>query len=301
MKAAMTWTLMAAVLVSLCGCAGLTGNAKMTAATAEAKRSSEPVRIETKSSEGEITVSVPTEPPAAAPATAISFTWKGEKFSLPAIPGLELHIFGPSKEAIAAQKVAEVSAGRGNGVSGDLKNLDIKSLQAPSVSLGNSGPAAAGGGIRGLKVSGKSTTLIFYGLGGLLVALGLVLAFIFKQLRPGLILAAIGGVLVGIGVMVNVYSWAIWIPVVLAVLAAVWFVFYARANGGVTAALSTIVTGVEKAPADASAAVKQSIAAAGGLSVKSIITGIKNRLGLNAAPAPAVASQQQTPPAGQAG
>jgi hypothetical protein len=296
-----TWILIAAVLVILAGCAGLTGNAKMTPATAQANRTSEPVRIETKSDAGTLTIKLPKETPAtktpAAPVVALSIPWQGGYVSLPAVPGMEVTVQGPSKQAVAAEKIAEASAGTGNGVSGNLKGLNIKDIKAPTVALSEHGPSAGGGGMKGLALIGKSTAAyLFYGLGALLLVAGIVVFLWLKQTGLGVALALAGVAVVATGVLIATYPWVFLLPIVLLVAGGVWFIFYAKSHGGMLASLQAIVTGVEKAPADASAAVKASIASSGGLSVKSVITAIKNKLGLRTSDAPA-ASAPAAPPA----
>jgi hypothetical protein len=275
-------------LAVVCGCAGLTGNARMTAATAEAKRSSEPVRIETFSGDGALTIKLPKDtPPAkapAAPVVALSLPWQGGYISLPAVPGMEVTLQGPSRQAVAAQKVAEASSGTGNGVSGDLKGLDIKSIKAPVVALGENGPSAGGGGMSGLKLIGKSTaTYIFYGLGALLLVAGIVVFLWLKQTGLGVALALAGVAMVATGVLIATYPWVFLLPIVLLVAGVVWFIFYARSHGGMLASLQAIVKGVETAPADSATAVKGSIATAAGnaaATVKSVVSSIKAKLGL---------------------
>jgi hypothetical protein len=187
-----------------------------------------------------------------------------------------------SRYVVITDKLSHASSpGLKIGGKGDV---DIGKLKPPSASLGDE-PKATGGGLSGLSASWgvpmAGSSLGLYIVGGLLIVAGVVVAIWLKQVKLGLALAAGGGVLIAVGVTIEQYPWVWLVALGVAVGVAGWLLYSQWIAKRKADALAIAAAGVENASPDAAAAVKQSIAAAGGSEpwYKVLLTKVKAAIG----------------------
>jgi hypothetical protein len=144
--------------------------------------------------------------------------------------------------------------------------------EAPHVSLPNAGPSAGGGtfsimGAVEKAVSGMGT---IYVIGGIAVAVGLVVTLWLRQFTLGLAIAGAGVAMVAVATLFATYPWVSLIIVAILLGLAGWFIFGLRKSAvtqaGTQAALDahqttlgTIVKAIEALPAEVQTTVKGQI------------------------------------------
>ena len=142
------------------------------------------------------------------------------------------------------------------------EGIKLPDFRDGGMDLRGGGGSFSGGGMESITDAVRRGPVLLCMIGGLAVLAGIVLAVWAKRVTLGLAVAGGGGALVAAGVLFEVYPWVLLIALVAALGIGVWWLVDAKFAGKARSALSAIVRGVEAAPADAQAAVKDSIASA---------------------------------------
>jgi len=218
---------------------------------------------------------------------------EGRRIKVPKIAGNAIEIIVENKQSVpAGEKIKEQGISKGSG----LKTRSVTGHQdfdssAPEVLLGADGESLVGRGGQ-VGFSGKILTskgpLFFYGLGGLAILAGCVVAIAFKQVKLGIGLVVGGLAVAAVGIIVDKAWWVVFVPIGLLIAGIVWVIFDARARQKVQTAFQTVVAGVENArkkDPEAVAKVTSSITeTAGGettdtyKTTKDVVTGIKEKV-----------------------
>jgi hypothetical protein len=166
------------------------------------------------------------------------------------------------------------------------EGVTLPKFRDDGTSLGEGGGGEfLGGGMESIRDVVRRGPILLCVIGALAVLAGIVLAVWAKRVVLGLAIAGGGGGLIAAGVLFEAYPWVLLIALAVVLGLGVWWVVDAKFAGKAKAALSAIVRGVEAAPDDAQAAVKDSIASAATATgqysaVKDTITQAKNQAGV---------------------
>jgi len=187
----------------------------------------------------------------------------------PARPGVTVTM---TEKPVAAgttettERSASASSAPIEAPAADAQNLVFK---PPKLELTSAGPIVSGGSVTWSKEATKSLLGgggIIYVLGGIAVIAGVIVIGVLKQWVIGGWVSGAGVVVLILAYGLSTYPWLVFVFVGLAVAGAIWFLFHTHATVQQAATLEahdvtlgTIVKGVEAAPKEAAAAVKDSI------------------------------------------
>jgi len=165
------------------------------------------------------------------------------------------------------------------------EDITLPDFRDGGMDLRGGGGSFSGGGMESIRDVVRRGPVLLCLIGGLALLAGVVLAVWAKRVTLGLAVAGGGGTLVAAGVLFEVYPWVLLIALAAVLGIGVWWLVDAKFAGKAKAALTTIVRGVEAAPADAQSAVKNSIASAATATgqygtVKDTITKAKAKAGV---------------------
>ncbi len=147
------------------------------------------------------------------------------------------------------------------------------------------GGSFLGGGLESAVDVVRRGPILLCVIGALAVLAGIVLAVWAKRVVLGLAVAGGGGGLIAAGVLFEAYPWVLLIGLAAVLGLGVWWIVDAKFAAKAKIALSAIVRGVEAAPEEAQAAVKESIGSAATASgqytaVKETISQVKAKSGV---------------------
>jgi hypothetical protein len=203
-------------------------------------------------------------------------------------------IQAPAGSSVAIQ-VDDLSKATGSGAGYATSGGDLKmDTTAPTANLSDTGGMFSSGGglnldIKGLLKGGS----VLYWIGGLMIVVGIAVAFVLKQYLWGGVLAGAGLVLIVVAATVEAYPWVWLIGLAVGIGVAAWYIYRVYKSGQTSATLETVVHGIESAGASASAAVKNAIGSVAaykgtGDKVKGVISKVKTDLGINPTPTPTI-------------
>jgi len=178
-------------------------------------------------------------------------------------------------------------------------NVEDAAVEPPAVALGSGGTASSGGSrVSGLiQDLGGGSIPVLYWIGGLVMAGGIAVVLIARDLRSGLVVMSGGAVIVGLGAVLDEYPWVTLVAVGLGLAGAVCYVWQRRQEVKATKAaaeaaaeaarqeqaLHATVRAVESVSPEVGKQVKEQIKAAAGAAheeVKDTITEVKRAEGL---------------------
>jgi uncharacterized membrane protein len=151
------------------------------------------------------------------------------------------------------------ASGTGPGLSASGDEVDLSKFNTSAPAAATGAASASGGGMRAaMKLTGGSEgQVVLWGFGAVLLAGGIAACFWCPKF--GIPAAAAGGVLLAVAFVIETAPWVIWIAVVAALAVGAVLVLNARGLRLREEGLKTVMLGVEAAPEDSKAEVKQSV------------------------------------------
>lgn len=205
----------------------------------------------------------------------------GRIVSAPAGSALRIYSQEPSQGTITRDRLGISQGGYARGTSSMLTGAT--QVGAPDLNMTEGQEEGIGGAINSkMKFAAKNSTSALVWVGIALIVAGILCWILLKMTTLGLSLVVAGGVLIAVGLLVQTYPWVLLVAFVVVLGIIGYFLYRAWKNGQIQAALTNIVKGVEKAPADAAALVKASIDGVGNDKTrqvtKNVVSSIKRSL-----------------------
>ena len=160
------------------------------------------------------------------------------------------------------KKVTSKATATGSGLSSRSDSVDLTGFKTspPDVDISN-GASASGGGLeytmKGFKKN--SGPFILYGIGGIAIVAGMVVAVLFKKILLGIGIAGSGVAVIAVATLFIEYPWVVLIAAAIALAVGVYFVISVWKGKRIQDTLKTIVKGIEGAPEEESKKVKENI------------------------------------------